>query len=521
MPAHPSRTAACADQGSGSNRIVSWCAVGAGFTTLFDSATVSYVAPAAAESLAAPTSGLQWFLASYSLTFGLGLVPGGRLGDAWGRRPFFLVGLSIFLLGGLVTALAPDTLLLVSARFLQGFGAGVLSAQVMGLIQDHFTGSARMRAFAAYTAAGAAAALVGPLIAASLLSVGGGHGWRVVLLVPWISGAVTLGLAFRGLQRTARSDRVSLDTPGLCMLGMLVILALLPVLDIGLSGVANAAVLGAALTLSVVLYTWERHYARSGRLPLFAPALMGSPRFLLGNASALLWFGANLALGSSVVMYLLAEAEISPLLIALSAVAAALGRLVGARLSTVAHSRFGAAVLVVSLAFQFMVVAAVITATHFFSGTAFLVVLCALFVIHGMASGFYEPVVRSETLEDVDEGLRGIAASFLQLTQRMAASIMTAVTAGLIFSGAGVPTIGDLRAALLVCVVVTFASLVSSMALAFHIRAHSAGASHRTVTYKASGVMEAGEDPAPGELVGKRCRGQTSGDMSDAGRGGI
>lgn len=448
------------------NQTVFWCAIGAGFTTLFDNATVSYVAPAAAESLAAPTSGLQWYLASYSLTFGLGLVPGGRLGDAWGRRPFFLAGLMIFLLGGLITALAPEVFLLVTARFLQGLGAGILSAQVMGLIQDHFTGVKRTKVFAAYTAAGAVAALVGPLIAAAFLGVSADYGWRAVLLVPWISGAVTLGLAFKGLHRHTNLRKVSLDVPGLCLLGTLAVLALLPVLNIGLSRPAVVVVLGAAFILCLLLIFWERHYRRLGRLPLFAPALIRSSRFLLGNATALLWFGANLALASSSVMFLLASTEISPFFIAGTAVASASGRLLGARLSTAAHSRFGTPVLVMSLVVQSFILAAIVAATVAFSGTAFLVALCFLLFGHGMASGLAEPVIRSETLEGVDQELRGVAASFLQLTQRLSASIMMALTAGLIFAGTAVPNMGDFRRALLVCSVVTIGALFFSLALA-------------------------------------------------------
>lgn len=75
IPAHAGTAEQRLGAESAAGHTVLWCAVGAGFTTLFDSATVAYVAPAAAESLNSPTAGLQWFLASYSLTFGLALVP--------------------------------------------------------------------------------------------------------------------------------------------------------------------------------------------------------------------------------------------------------------------------------------------------------------------------------------------------------------------------------------------------------------------------------------------------------------
>lgn len=71
---------------AGSRKDVYICAA-AGFTTLLDSAVLSIGVPAIRSSLDAGTSEVQWILASYSLTFGLALVPAGRLGDVIGRRP--------------------------------------------------------------------------------------------------------------------------------------------------------------------------------------------------------------------------------------------------------------------------------------------------------------------------------------------------------------------------------------------------------------------------------------------------
>lgn len=152
-----------------SSRAALWACVAAGFATLFDATVITYAAPDVAASLDASTAGVQWLLASFSLTFGLGLIPSGRLGDVYGRRRLFVLGLAVFLVGGLVAVTAPSIGLLVAARFVQGLGAGVISAQVLGTIQDLFTGAARLRALGAYTATGALAGLLGP-VAAALVS---------------------------------------------------------------------------------------------------------------------------------------------------------------------------------------------------------------------------------------------------------------------------------------------------------------------------------------------------------------
>jgi MFS family permease len=92
----------------------------AGFTTLLDSSIVNLAVPSLARALHASTEEVQWLLASYSLTFGLALVPGGRLGDLRGRRALFLGGVGLFAAGSLVSGLAPAAGIVILARLLQG-----------------------------------------------------------------------------------------------------------------------------------------------------------------------------------------------------------------------------------------------------------------------------------------------------------------------------------------------------------------------------------------------------------------
>ena len=106
------------------------CCLGAGFATLLDSVVLSFAVPSMTETLGASTAQVQWLLASYSLTFGLGLVPGGRLGDAFGRRGLFVAGLVVFIVGGCTAAGATGVWWVVTGRVIQGFGAGLISALV-------------------------------------------------------------------------------------------------------------------------------------------------------------------------------------------------------------------------------------------------------------------------------------------------------------------------------------------------------------------------------------------------------
>lgn len=268
---------------------------------------IAFTAPSVLDSLQATTAGVQWFLASYSLTFGLGLVPAGRLGDAFGRRRLFVGGLLIFIAGAIASALAPGIWLLVAGRLLQGIGAGVISAQVLGIIQDAFHGGARIRALGAYSAAGALAAITGPLAGGMLLwAFPVDVGWRLLLLSPVPFAIVAAWMGVRSLSRDETALRTrGLDLPGIVLLGAIVVIVTLPVIDPGLPTPAIIALVTTASALVVVLIVWERGYTRRGRLPLFAPALMRSPGFIAGNVVALLWFGSLIAFSTVMTVYFL------------------------------------------------------------------------------------------------------------------------------------------------------------------------------------------------------------------------
>jgi MFS family permease len=172
----------------------------AGFTTLLDNSALNVALPSLRLSLAADVHQMQWIAAGYSLMFALTLVPGGRLGDAHGRKPYFLAGMAVFVFGGLLAAASPDAWLLVACRLMQGAGAGLVNGQMIGIIQDSFTGPARARALGVYAAAASIAAALGPVLGGALIAIAGPDlGWRLVLVLAAPFGTTALVLAARCL----------------------------------------------------------------------------------------------------------------------------------------------------------------------------------------------------------------------------------------------------------------------------------------------------------------------------------
>lgn len=147
--------------------------------TILDLTKVNVALPAIEHSLDASSTSLQLIVSGYILTFGLALVPAGRLGDFRSRKVFFIIGLTLFTVMSVACALAPTSDVLLVARLLQGVAAGIQMPQVIGLIQQMFHGRERGKAFGLFGAMIGVSTAFGPTIGGLLIALGGEQsGWR-------------------------------------------------------------------------------------------------------------------------------------------------------------------------------------------------------------------------------------------------------------------------------------------------------------------------------------------------------
>ncbi|MDQ4085421.1 MAG: MFS transporter, partial [Actinomycetota bacterium] len=177
----------------------------ASFIAVADTTIVSIALPSMRQTLGFSTSGLQWVLNAYALTFGGLLLLCGRVGDLYGRRRLFIVGLTVFAAGTLLSGLAWLPAVVVGGRFLQGLGAAAFVPASLALLTATFTGvRERNRAIGAYGAMAALGFVVG--------MVGGGlitdlWGWRWVFYVNVPVAVVTALAGSRVLGESRESDR--------------------------------------------------------------------------------------------------------------------------------------------------------------------------------------------------------------------------------------------------------------------------------------------------------------------------
>jgi EmrB/QacA subfamily drug resistance transporter len=264
-------------------------------------ATVVYVAlPAIGRDLGGGVATLQWTVTAYTLTLASLILLGGSLGDRYGRRRIFIVGVVWFAAASLLCGVATSPALLVTARALQGVGGALLTPGSLAMIQASFAPADRARAIGAWSGLGGVATAVGPFLGGWLVDA---VSWRWVFFINAPVAAVVVYVARRHVPETAdptatgRADLVGAVLGVLCLAGVTYALIEAPGRGAGSPAVVGAAVIGVVSGLAFVLAE------RRQRNPMLPPGMFRSAQFSAGNAVT---FAVYAALGG--VFFLLSVA---------------------------------------------------------------------------------------------------------------------------------------------------------------------------------------------------------------------
>src|SRR4051794_17033547 len=408
----------------------------AGFMALLDVSIVNVAIPSIATGLSAGESSLQWIVSGYALTFGLLLIPAGRIGDARGRRPAFMFGLGLFTLASVVCGLAPNDGVLIAARLVQGAAGGILMPQVSGLMQQMFSGAERGRAFGLLGASIGISTAVGPLLGGLIIAAfGADDGWRFVFFVNLPIGIVALVLAMRWIPHVRSTERhESLDPVGVILLGAFVTCLLLPFIEQEQwHSSARLLLFPAAALLGGLWLAWEVNYAKRSE-PVVDLTLFGQKGYSLGAFLGLLFFAGFTGLFFIYTQYLQIGEHYSALEAGLAVTPFALGSAAAAALGGRVVLRYGRPLVVLGLVlvvagFAGAYVAADLVPGHGIGWAAALPLLVA-----GIGSGFVITPNVTLTLHDVPVRRAGIAGGVLQTGQRIGSAAGIAMTGSIFYA---------------------------------------------------------------------------------------
>jgi EmrB/QacA subfamily drug resistance transporter len=261
------------------------------FMVVLDVSIVNVALPSIQSDLHFTTSGLQWIVNAYTLTFAGFLLLGGRAADIFGRRRIFMVGLGLFTVSSLLGGLAPNSGLLIAARALQGLGAAVLAPATLTIITATFSeGPARAKALGVWSAVASAGASAGSLLGGVLTDL---LNWRWILFVNVPIGVAALVVARRALPES-RADMAHrhLDITGALTITVGLVAVVWAIVRTNTYSWGSVQVL-VPLALGLALVgAFLYHQAKISKAPLVLLRIFRSRSVSGGNAVILLFFGA-------------------------------------------------------------------------------------------------------------------------------------------------------------------------------------------------------------------------------------
>ena len=438
-PGAPASVAQAADASDPRRWKALWVCLVAGFMTLLDVSIVNVALPSIHTGLDASPSELQWVVSGYALTFGLTLVPSGRLGDALGRRTVFIVGVVLFGLASLACGLAPTSALLVAARLVQGAAGGILNPQVSGLIQQLFRGAERGRAFGLLGATIGISTAVGPVTGGLILDrLGAEHGWRWIFFVNLPVALAAVVLAQRWLPDPPprdRTRRLELDPVGVVLLGAAVLCLLLPVVETGhgARSVSWWVAVGGLVLLGVFLL-WERREARHGREPVVDLHLFGVPGYAAGATVGTIYFAGFTGIFFVLTIHFQQALGYSPLVAGLAVTPFAAGSAVASAVGGRLVSRWGRSLVTAGLAVVLVGLIATDLVLGAVTGAASGWALAAPLLVAGIGSGFVISPNVTLTVADVPVARAGTAGGLLQTGQRIGTAAGIALVGSVFFA---------------------------------------------------------------------------------------
>lgn len=405
------------------------------FLPVLDFNVVNLALPAIRQSLGASSSEVQFVISGYAATYAVLLITGGRLGDLFGRRRMFMVGVAGFTLASVLCGIAWSPPVLIAGRILQGLTATVMAPQVLASIRVLFPASEQARALAFYGAVFGLANICGQLLGGVLVSTRPyGMRWQAIFLIN-----VPIGLAaLIGSRLVLRESRVEhaqrLDLGGVVLLSLTLGLLIYPVVE-GRETGWPAWIIAMLVAFPIALWAFVRFEARlsaRGASPLVTLSLFRSRGFVAGLAMALAFYMLS-SFYLTFAVYLQSGLHRSPLEAGIATLPFAAGYFISSLLSSEVMRRLGVRALTLGFVLQIIGFGAVMLVVSQELPNGFEPGL----VVAGVGFGIVMPSVIKAVLGSVDQRHAGIASGVVISTFQIGAALGVAVIGGAFYYALG------------------------------------------------------------------------------------
>jgi EmrB/QacA subfamily drug resistance transporter len=394
---------------------------------------VNVALPSIQSSLKASSAELQFVISAYAATYAVFLITGGRLGDLYGRRRMFLLGISGFTLASLLCGLAESPRMLLASRVLQGSAAAALAPQVLASIRVMFPTSEQPRALGLYVATFGIAATLGQLLGGALIS---GHwwglGWQLIFLVNLPVGVAALMGGVWLLRESRAPHALKLDLGGVALLSLALGLLVYPLVEGREQGwpAWTYAMLGASMLMLAVFVRYETHVIKQGGSPLIDIRLFREGDFALGIVVTL-GFYLTSAFVLTYAVYMQSGLRHTAWQTGLATLPFTIGYFCGSMLASRMIDALGNRALPLSCACQAMGFGIVVaTVSHVLPQEALLPGL----VFAGLGFGVAMPALIRVVISSVEVLHAGLASGMVITALQISAALGVAIIGGVFYS---------------------------------------------------------------------------------------
>jgi MFS family permease len=442
--------------------------VAAQFMFVVDAFIVNVALPTIAVDLCASAAQIEAVIAVYLIGYATLVITGGRLGDIYGAKRVFVLGILSFTLASLWCGLAQSGPELIIARLAQGATAALMVPQVLATIHVLFSDASRARAFAIYGVVLGLGGAAGFLGGGALVWLDvAGLGWRSVFFVNVPIGLAITAAALGFMPHVPRRAGVQLDVVGAGML-FAGLLCLVGPLLFGREfhwgpWVWTPMLLGVGIVVGFLRL--ERAVAQKGGLPLVDLTLLSDRAFVRGLVAAFCFFFANLSFYLIITLFLQNGLGLNPLDASYAVLPLALAFVVAARQSAARVAKIGLKVLTDGCALQLAGLAGTVALVTVVGKPSLWLLMLPL-AVFGYGQGFVMAPLPGAVLSSVPKSNAGSASGLYGTVQQIANAVGVAVVGALFFAlnAAGSEGIAlSVSLALLAAAILTCVALVARM----------------------------------------------------------
>src|SRR5215813_9530977 len=409
----------------------------AAFMNLLDVSIVNIAIPSIQRDLNASYADVQWALAGYTLAYALVLITGGRLGDTFGRKRLFLIGVTGFTVMSALCGAAQSPGQLIAFRVVQGAMGAIMVPQVLAVIQVIFPPAERIKALAGFGVTAGLGTISGPLIGGLLIQHNlWGLGWRPIFLINVPVGIIAVAASAVLVRESRSPSPPKLDPVGVGLVTVALLLLLYPLVQGRQLGWPAWTFVSMAASAPVfALFVWyERIKERRDGSPLVPLRLFRERGFSAGMAIAVTFFMGIASFGLVLTLFLQIGLGFTPLHAGLTFLPFSVGVLVSSGAAARLAPRFGRGVTMAGALIIAASMAGIIATTHHYGPAVTTWELVPSLVGVGLGLGTVIAPLADVVLARVPQQDAGAASGVFNTGLQLGNSIGIAVI-GVIFFG--------------------------------------------------------------------------------------